>query len=58
MPTEAEEQADVDFQMWRTYFQLALEGTASSLSTGVAIVRKADDIAIAAVKLQLKKRGG
>ncbi len=58
MLTGAEEQADVDFQMWRTYFQLALEGTASSLSTGEAIVRKADDIAIAAVKLQLKKRGG
>lgn len=57
MPTEAEEQADVDFQTWRTYFQLALEGTASSLSTSAAIVRKADEIAQAAVKKQLERRG-
>lgn len=57
MPTEAEEQADVDFQNWLTYFRVALEGSASSMSTPQAIIRQADLIAQTAVKKQLERRG-
>jgi hypothetical protein len=57
MPTEAEERADVDFQNWLTYFKIALDGSATSLSTPEAIVRQADLVATVAVKMQLKRRG-
>jgi hypothetical protein len=56
-PTEAVGEADNNFQMWRGYFNLALEGSATSMSTPEAIVRQADLVAQAAVKMQLKRRG-
>lgn len=56
-PTQAEQDADTAFLNWETYFKLALEGSATSMSTPEAIVRQADLIATAAVKMQLKRRG-
>ena len=43
-------QGDVDFELWRTYFQLALEGAASSMSTPQSIVRTASEVATLACK--------
>jgi hypothetical protein len=56
-PTEAEGDADTAFLNWETYFKIALEGSATSMSTPEAIVRQADLVAQAAVKMQLKRRG-
>ena len=56
-PTQAGEDADTAFLNWDVYFKLALEGSATSLSTPEAIVRQADLVAQAAVKMQLKRRG-
>jgi hypothetical protein len=48
-------QADVDLEVWRAYFQLALEGSATSMGTPQAVVRQADAIAVLAAKRQAEK---
>jgi hypothetical protein len=48
--------AEVDFEVWSTYFKLALEGTASSMSSAAAIVRQADAVAAAAAKRQAERK--
>jgi hypothetical protein len=48
-------QADVDFEVWRAYFEFALEGSATSMGTPQAVVRQADAIAVLAAKKQLEK---
>jgi hypothetical protein len=50
-------QAEVDFEIWKTYFQLALEGTAGAARDVRAIVADADAIATAAAKKHAERHG-
>ena len=54
--TEAQMEADVDFEVWRTYFQIALEGSASTASLAESVVKQADAIATFAAELQRRRR--
>jgi hypothetical protein len=46
----------VDFSTWEAYFKLALEGTATSMSTAASVVRQADEVArLAVLKVQERR---
>jgi hypothetical protein len=49
-------EADADFEVWRTYFQIALEGSASTASLAKSVVKQADAIATLAAELQRRRR--
>ena len=49
--------AEVEFEIWKTYFQLALDGAATALRPAETIVALADAIADAAAKKHAERRG-
>ena len=58
MTDNDELQAEVDFEIWKTYFQLALEGTGGIMASAESIIRAADAIATAAAKKHAERRKG
>jgi hypothetical protein len=48
---------EVDFEIWKKFFELALDGSAAALNSAAAIVSLADTIAQLALKKQKERRG-